>query len=288
MEKQSNAIARVSAWRGLEARGYIILGWIILIHATALIGLVLYPLPGWGIFFGAVALAFLGGLGTTVCYHRALSHRAVKLAPWLTTVLTFFAMATGSGAPVSWVANHRLHHSYADTPEDISSPVYFGFFWAHLAWLWAAKAPSPERFCPDLNVPKYRAWRVFQPFILTLSYVGPLWFGSAAFFWLGAIRLCFSLHAQCFVNSICHTEPGIAPGEDSSRNIGWLGLVQFLQGENWHRNHHLRPSLARLGWSWRQPDLGYAFICAFEKLGLASDVRHLRDVVPRAAEPEAA
>jgi stearoyl-CoA desaturase (delta-9 desaturase) len=101
-----------------------------------------------------------------------------------------------------------------------------------------------------------------------------LYFGLAAFFWLGAIRLVFSLHATCFVNSICHRDPETPVGEDSSRNVRWLGLMQFFQGENWHRNHHARPAQARLGWSWRQPDVGYAVICVLEKIGLASDVRH--------------
>ena len=109
-----------------------------------------------------------------------------------------------------------------------------------------------------------------------MSYFGGLYFGLAAFFWLGAIRLVFSLHAQCFVNSVCHTEPDTPMGEDSSRNVRWLALMHFFQGENWHRNHHARPGLARLGWTWRQPDVGYLVICILEKLGLVSDVRRSR------------
>jgi stearoyl-CoA desaturase (delta-9 desaturase) len=112
-----------------------------------------------------------------------------------------------------------------------------------------------------------------QPFILTLSYFGGLYFGAAAFFWLGAIRLVFSLHAQCFVNSACHSEPNTPVGEDSSRNVPWLGFMHLFQGENWHRNHHTRPALARLGRTWRQPDLGYAVICVLEKMRLVSEVR---------------
>ena len=34
-------------------------------------------------------------------------------------LLTFFAMFNGSGSPLSWAANHRLHHAKSDTPEDI-------------------------------------------------------------------------------------------------------------------------------------------------------------------------
>ena len=253
-----------------------VLPWFVLIHLTAIAGLILFPLPGWRIFFGAVAVAWIGGIGTTVCYHRAIAHRALELNPVVRGILIFFAMFNGSGSPISWVAGHRVHHANADTQEDISSPVMHGFWWAHLRWLWQVEAPSAERYCPDMDSFAYRIWRPLQPAILTLSYFGGLYFGLAAFFWLGAIRLVFSLHAQCFVNSVCHTQPGTPLGEDSSRNVKWLALMQFFQGENWHRNHHARPALARLGRNWRQPDAGYLMICALELTGLASNVRRTR------------
>ncbi len=258
-----------------------VFGWIILIHVTALVGLAMFPLPGWPVFLGALALAFIGGLGTTVAYHRAIAHRSVTLNPWARGVLTFVAMFNGSGAPASWASRHRQHHAQADTPDDVSSPIFGGFWWAHLRWLWQT-GPSPmDHYGRDLKAPSYIVWRYFQVPILTLSYLGPLYFGLAAFFWLGAIRLCFALHAQCFVNSVCHTEPGIVAGEDSSRNVRWLGLMHMMQGENWHRNHHSRPGWARLGWNWRQPDIGYVTILALEKLGLAYDVRDGRPLANR-------
>ncbi len=251
------------------------LPWFILIHVTALAGLILFPLPGWRVLLASFCLVWLGGMATTVCYHRALAHRALRLNPWLTSILTFFAVFNGSGTPLSWAAGHRRHHAFADTENDISSPVN-GFWWAHLRWLWQSGEPSIERFCPELDRPLYRFWWYVQGPVLAVSYFGGLYFGAAAFFWMGAIRLVFALHAQCFVNSICHTEPGVSPGEDSSRNVTWLGVMQFCQGENWHRNHHARPGIARLGWSWRQPDVGYLAICLLEKIGLATDVRHIR------------
>ena len=94
--------------------------------------------------------------------------------------------------------------------------------------------------------------------------VGQETFSSAA---QACHRLVFALHAQCFVNSICHTEPTAALGEDSSRNVTWLAAMHLFQGENWHRNHHARPGSAQLGWTWRQPDLGYLTICLLEKIG---------------------
>jgi fatty-acid desaturase len=85
-----------------------------------------------------------------------------------------------------------------------------------------------------------------QRAILALSYFAGLYFGLTALFWLGAIRLVFSLHAQCFVNSVCHTERDTPIGEDSSRNASWLAVMHFFQGENWHRNH--TNGQARPGW----------------------------------------
>src|SRR5881296_1252805 len=74
--------------------------WVILIHLTALVGLVLVPLPDWRILLGAVVLAWLGGMGTTVGYHRAIAHHSLRLHPIALHVLTFLAMLNGSGSPL--------------------------------------------------------------------------------------------------------------------------------------------------------------------------------------------
>jgi len=251
--------------------------WVILVHITAIIGLILFPLPSWRIALGALALAWLGGIGTTVCYHRSMAHRAVSLNGGVRTFLTLLALANGSGAPLRWVANHRLHHAKVDTDFDITSPRH-GFFWSHLRSLWQSTEPPPiARYCPEFDRANYRIFNHLQIPILLLSYLGGLYWSWSVFFWLGAIRLVFALHAQCFVNSVCHTEPDIAPGDDSSRNVRWLGLMQLFLGENWHRNHHARAGSARLGWTWSQPDVGYLIICALEHLGVATEVRHLRE-----------
>ena len=268
------------AWWRTTRHDVVILPWVLLIHMTAAVGLILFPLPGWRVFLGALALAWIGGIGTTVCYHRAIAHRALRLNPVVQGVLIFFAIFNGSGTPVTWAASHRVHHANADTEGDVSSPTH-GFWWAHLRWLWQAEAPSIPRYCPDLDRWSFKIWRVLQPVILTLSFFGGLYFSYAAFFWLGAVRLVFALHAQCFVNSVCHSNPDIPFGEDSSRNVKWLAFVHFFQGENWHRNHHARPGSARLGWTWRQPDVGYLVICALEKIGLVSEVRRLRQAAPQ-------
>jgi len=262
-------------WRPATGQ-YMTFVWVVLIHVTAAVGIVMYPLPGWPLFLAAGALTWLGGLGTTVCYHRALAHRALRLHPVIREILIFFAMSNGSGAPLSWTANHRLHHAMADTPEDISSPRVGGFWWAHLRWLWQAEQGSPVRYCLDLRKASYRTWTILQIPLLAVSFFGGLAFGTAAFFWLGAIRLVFALHGQCFVNSVSHLRPGTRIGEDSSQNVYWLAFWHCFQGENWHRNHHARPGSARFGWTATQVDIGWWVIVGLERLGLATEVRRPR------------
>ena len=47
--------------------------WMVLIHVTAVVGLCLFPFPGWRVLVAAAVLHFLGGLGTTVCFHRGIT-----------------------------------------------------------------------------------------------------------------------------------------------------------------------------------------------------------------------
>src|SRR2546426_10449938 len=34
-----------------------------------------------------------------------------------------------------WAANHRHHHRYSDTQDDLHSPSLFGFWWSHVGWI---------------------------------------------------------------------------------------------------------------------------------------------------------
>lgn len=247
--------------------------YLIGIHILAAIGLVFFATPGWRVIVATLSLAWLGSLGTTVCYHRTLAHTALRLHPVVKHTLIFFAMFNGSGSPDSWTANHRQHHSKVETAEDISSPWIGGFWWAHLRWLWQAGNVPLSRWCPDLDKREYRFWRRMQIPMLAVSVFGGLAFGWPAFFWLGPMRLVASLHAQCFVNSIAHMREDRAPGEDSSVNIAWLAPIHFFQGENWHRNHHAKPSSARFGWRAWQLDCGWYLIVMLEAVGLATAVK---------------
>lgn len=256
--------------------------YLVAIHALAIVGLILFPLPSLPVLLLTLVGVLLGGMGTTVCYHRAISHRTLKLNPVLEHFLIFWTMFNGSGAPASWSAYHRRHHARSDTEEDVSSPAHGGFWWAHLRWLYQSPRADVKRWAPDLDTPKYRFWRnVEVPVIVLALGVGAFW-GWEGFFWIGAIRLVYSLHMQCLVNSVMHLGAKVGDS-DSSRNIWWLGPFQMTAwGENWHRNHHSFANSAQFGLKWYQIDVGWYTVLLFEKLGLATGVK--RPKLLKAAE----
>ena len=266
-------------WQYSEGNGAVLF-YIVLVHALALAGLILFPLPGWRIFLIALVITSIGGVGTSVCYHRSLSHRALRLHPVIENFLIFFTIFNASGEPMGWVANHRHHHAKSDTAEDVSSPRHGGFWWAHLRWIYQWSGSEVRRWCPDLDKPQYRIWKRLQIPIITVSVLWGLIFGWEGFFWLGAIRLVYAMHGQMFVNSLLHMTPGLPEGVDSSRNIWWLGPFQLgAWGENWHRNHHYDANAARFGRHWYQIDIGWYIICVFKKLRLATEVRPAKELI---------
>ena len=249
--------------------------YIVAIHTLAAVGLLLFPLPGWKVFATALAITVLGGFGTTIGFHRGLAHRAVKLNPVVEQFLIFFAVFNGSGSPSTWIANHRNHHANSDTVDDVSSPRHGGFWWAHLRWLYQWEPSSMKKWCPDIMRSRYTFWTKVQiPLVATSLCFGYFLFGWAGFFWIGAIRMLYSLHMQCFVNSLLHLKADLAEGADSSQNIWWLGPLQVAAwGENWHGNHHDRPASACFSRHWWQVDIGWYVICGLEAMGLATNVR---------------
>jgi sn-1 stearoyl-lipid 9-desaturase len=258
-------------WKPLPVKAPIFI-YLVLVHVLAVTGLILFPVPNLKVLIATLFLTGMGGFGTSVCYHRLLAHRTFKLNKVLEHTLIFWAIFNGSGAPATWVAYHRSHHAHSDTPDDISSPRQGGFWWAHLRWLYQSAPADQKKWCPELNRGFYQFWGYAEGPLIVLSLCCGLVLGWQGFFWMGAIRLVYSLHMQCFVNSAAHL--GVSDASDSSQNLWWLGPLQLTAwGENWHRNHHAYAGSARFGLRWWQIDIGWYFICALEAVGIATNVR---------------
>ena len=62
------------------------------------------------------------GLGVTVGFHRHFTHRAFKAKRWVRGTLAILGSAAIEGPVISWVADHRKHHAFADHEGDPHSP----------------------------------------------------------------------------------------------------------------------------------------------------------------------
>src|ERR671928_705738 len=66
---------------------------------------------------------------TTVYLHRVLAHRSLTVRPAVALVFRLTIWIMTGISPRAWVAVHRRHHAFSDTPQDPHSPVILGF-WA--------------------------------------------------------------------------------------------------------------------------------------------------------------
>ena len=51
-------------WWKADGENFFVMVYIVSIHVLAVVGIILFPLPGWRVFLGALIMACAGGLGT--------------------------------------------------------------------------------------------------------------------------------------------------------------------------------------------------------------------------------
>jgi stearoyl-CoA desaturase (delta-9 desaturase) len=235
----------------------------------------------------------LTGLGVTVGFHRHLTHRAFKAKPWVRRTLAILGSAAIEGPVISWVADHRKHHAFADVEGDPHSPhvdhghglkgALKGLLHAHVGWLFIhTQRGNRQRYAPDLmNDPLIRwidrtfvlwvALGLAVPFILG-GLIGGSWHAAlTGLLWGGAVRMLVVHHVTYSINSLCHFfgRQAFNTG-DESRNLFWLAPFTF--GEAWHNNHHAFPTSFEHGMRRWQLDPSRFVIRGMEKLGLVWDV----------------
>ncbi len=269
--------------------------WIVVVHVLAVIAPFFYSLPA---LVTCIALAFVtGSLGVCMGYHRLLTHQSFKTYRPIRWILAFLGGLSGEGSALTWVAQHRKHHSYSDHDGDPHSPKD-GRWWSHLLWFMPDFGQKwhyelLKRYAPDIVKDKMMVviHHLFLPshFILAgilflMGYFGPekwglgsAWAGGSMVFWGLGVRMVYVLHVTWFVNSATHLW-GYRSYEttDNSRNLWWVGILAW--GEGWHNNHHAYQSVASQGHRWWEIDMTYWAILLMENIGLAWDVVRLKDV----------
>lgn len=217
----------------------------------------------------------LGGLGICLGYHRLLTHRSFSTPRWLEYLLVIFGGLSLQGGPITWVADHRIHHGHSDKQSDPHSPQE-SFLWGHMLWMLFPQPMSLEeraRYAPELwGNPFYRfleRWHLALQFPLAALLWGV---GGWPFVVYGVfVRLVVVYHCTWLINSACHRWGYRSfPTPDDSRNLWWAALLTW--GEGWHNNHHANPTSARHGLRWWEVDPTFLAIRLLEALGLARDV----------------
>jgi stearoyl-CoA desaturase (delta-9 desaturase) len=232
-------------------------------------------------------------LGVTVGFHRLFTHRAFKARQGVRGAFAILGSAAIEGPIISWVADHRKHHAFADVEGDPHSPhvdhghglkgALKGLWHAHWGWLFIhTHRGSKQRYAPDLLADPLIRW-VDRTFVLWVTVgllvpaglgylIGGTWQAAlTGLLWGGLVRMLVVHHVTYSINSLCHFfgRKDFDTG-DESRNLMWLSPFTF--GESWHNNHHAFPTSYRHGLKAWQLDISAAVIWVLEKTGLAWDV----------------
>ncbi|MGC0314246.1 acyl-CoA desaturase [Kitasatospora acidiphila] len=246
---------------------------------------------GWSDAAILVVLYCTTMLGVTMGMHRYFTHGAFKANHAMRVALAIAGSLAVQGPPITWVADHRKHHQYADRDGDPHSPWRFGhttgavargMVYAHVGWLFNKHAPL-QTYAPDLLTDRTimrisrHYWRLTMVSLLLPAALGGLltwsWQGTVtAFFWGSLVRIALVQHVFFSINSICHVA-GDRPfrARDRSGNVWWLSLPSF--GDAWHNLHHADPTCARHGVLRGQLDVCARVIRWCELLGWVRDVR---------------
>jgi stearoyl-CoA desaturase (delta-9 desaturase) len=279
-----------------ETRDRIITGAITAIPFVAL-GVVCWQvwadLLHWSDVAVFLIMYVLTGLGVTVGFHRHLTHRSFKTSRPLRGLLAILGSVAIEGPVISWVADHRKHHTYSDQEGDPHSPhvghggglrgALKGLAHAHVGWLFIhTHRGAKTRYARDLIEDPVVSFvdRTFLVWALGglvvafgLGYLigGTLFAALTGLLWGGGVRMLVVHHVTYSINSLCHFFGRRRfPTGDESRNLIWLALPTF--GESWHNNHHAFPTSAEHGMRRWEIDPSAMVITALEKLGLVWDV----------------
>jgi stearoyl-CoA desaturase (delta-9 desaturase) len=220
-----------------------------------------------------VAVTTLANICTTVYLHRGLSHRAITFSrPTHVAFKTVLWLSTGIKVR-EWVAVHRKHHAYTDTPDDPHSPAVSGWFTVQVKNLSMYRAAAHDeenirRYAKDLAPSRWDRWLFDRQWLgLALGFTLLLVvFGWQIALIAAFVHINYYLGASAAVNAIGH-HFGRRPYRNSATNLQWLAFL--TAGEGFHNNHHAAPTSARFAHRWHQIDPGWFVIKPLTWLRLA-------------------
>lgn len=240
-----------------------------------LCGLAVFTGVSWKLALVAVASYSVRMFGVTAGYHRYFSHRAFQTNRVFQFLLAWLAQMSMQKGVLWWAANHRHHHRYSDTPEDIHSPVRKGFWWSHVTWILSSRYEETN-YGAIKDFARYPelVWLNRYHLVPALTGLAASWLigGLDGFVWAGVIPTVLLWHGTFTINSLSHIfGKRRYLTTDTSRN-NWL-LALITMGEGWHNNHHYHQNTANQGWFWWEVDLSFYVLKALSWVRVVRGLR---------------
>ena len=234
-------------------------------------------MPSARTFLAAALVTQASVLATTVYLHRVLAHRALTVRPAVAMVFRLIIWIMTGITPRAWVAVHRRHHAFSDTPQDPHSPVQLGF--------WAVQLGNAKLYRDTIrdgvtvtkysrDLPPDRLDRALFDHALVGLAIGigflMVVLGPVAGLLAAGIHTVVYLMTNAAINAVGHTF-GKRPYDNLATNNQWLAWISG--GEGLHNNHHAAPTSARFALDRGQIDPGWWLIRLLLRTHQA-EVRH--------------
>ena len=203
-----------------------------------------------------------------------------KTAEKVVFVLTWIFQGSNYLSAYGYAAMHRMHHAYADTPEDPHSPTYdetiFKMMWKTktiYSEIANKKIKVDERFTN--NLPEWplfdnfaRSWpsRIFWGAMYVLVY----WqFATVWWLWLFLpLQFLMAPIHGVIINWFAH-KYGYRNYSVGNTSKNFLPFDFLMMGESYHNNHHKHERRANFGGiRWHEIDPTYLIILLLDKIGV--------------------
>jgi stearoyl-CoA desaturase (delta-9 desaturase) len=229
-----------------------------------------------GYVIATVIMVQITMMAVTLYLHRDQAHRAIDLHPALRHFFRFWIWCTSGMLTREWVAIHRKHHAFCETPDDPHSPQVYGLKKVLLegAELYRDEKDNPEtiskygRGTPDDWLERKIYLRFPYGGIVLMLIVDLLLFGVPGITIFAIQMMSMPVFAAGIINGLGH-HSGYRNFEcdDAATNIVPWGIL--IGGEELHNNHHAFPTSAKFSVRRWEFDIGWLYIRVLSALGLA-------------------
>ena len=230
----------------------------------------------WQVLIVALVMTHITIVSVTLYLHRCQAHRALELHPAVSHVFRFWLWMTTGMLTKEWAAIHRKHHAKCEQDGDPHSPQVFGIkkvFWEG-AELYRAEAKNTDTLqryghgTPDDWIERHLYTRHSRLGVSLMLILDVALFGALGLAVWALQMVWIPFWAAGVINGIGHYW-GYRNFEaaDASTNVFPWGII--VGGEELHNNHHTYPTSAKFSVKPYEFDIGWVYISALAKLGLA-------------------